>query len=51
MIFASQATVTLLGSPLKRPSTFPPSEARPGLLEKADVPILVTEFGIVIEVN
>ena len=50
-IFASDATLTALNSPLKRPSTFSPNEASHGLLLKAYVLIVVTEVGISTDVS
>ena len=49
--FALNATLIVLGFHKKRNSTFPPSEASPGLLVKARLPIVLTEAGITMEVS
>jgi len=50
-IFASDATLTALGSPVKIPFTFHPKDESPGLLLKAYVLIVVTEVGISTDVS
>ena len=49
--FALNATLIALGFHKKRNSTFPPSEASPGLLPKARLPIVLTEAGISMDVS
>ena len=49
--FALNATLIALGFHKKRNSTFPPSEASPGLSPKARLPIVLTEAGITMEVS
>ena len=49
--FSLNAILIALGFHKKRNSTFPPSEASPGLSPKARLPIVLTEAGITMDVS